>query len=43
MPFNKLLSTGSYDFVTADKLGKKWLALFVTPWQRSGNPDPVSR
>jgi len=39
LPFNKLLSMGSYDFVTADKFGKmvgRFLALCLRIWLFSG-------
>jgi len=33
MPFNKLLSMGSYDFVTTDKFGKM-VGPFLAPFLR---------
>jgi len=30
----KYLNMGSYDFVTADKFGKKWLDIFLAPCPR---------
>ena len=34
LSFSKMLNIGSYDFVAADKFGKKWLDSFLAPYPR---------
>jgi len=34
LSFSKMLNMGSYDFVTVDKFGRKWLDIFLAPCSR---------